>query len=284
MLRAGLEYFRREMEGFMGIITVAAQEGYTVDDVLHMVAAMAVNPGKLITASRAANPVLGWRQRFVKACAGRFFSALHGRAIQDPWAGLRAIPAAIVPSLQDLKGDGRRFAFNIVLNLQHKGIKNVNVPVSARYEPGEGLERSERIKDIFRILALPFTFISASLTATAADYAVFLTLDTLLMKGHWAVSITISRSTGAIVGYFLNRNLVFRRKNDGGHKELVAAAQFALLALINYGMSLLFVYLLHDLLFINEIIARFCSDVVLFITSYVIQREIIFKRKMPIPN
>jgi putative flippase GtrA len=280
-LRAGLIYFHRELEWLPGVIAAEPDEGYTADDILKVACAMQESPGKFVIASREVRRGLDLRARLIRACAGKFLYALHGRAVRDPWAGLKGMPSAIVPALLDLKGEGRTFAFNIVLNLQHKGVKAASMPVSAPYAPGEGRERGARVKDVFRILALPFTFISASLAATAADYAVFLTLDTLLIPGHWAVSITAGRATGAVVGYFLNRSLVFRRKNNTWRKELVAAAQFASLALFNYGASLGLVYVLHDLLHINEIIARFFADVLLFATSYMFQREVIFRRKAP---
>jgi hypothetical protein len=43
-----------------------------------------------------------------------------------------------------------------------------------------------------------------------------------------------------------------------------------------------FVYVLHDMLHIDEIVARMMTDALLFVTSYTIQREIIFRRKAPI--
>ena len=172
-LRAGLEYFHKELQWLPGVVCLNVEEGYTVEDVLRVAAAMEANPGKIIVAARAANRGLGLKERLVKACAGKFFSALHGRAVKDPWAGLRAVPSAAVPSLLDLNGDGRRFAFNILLNMQHKGIKAVSVPVSALYDAGGEQERGERSKDVFRILVLPLKFVAASCMATACDYSAF---------------------------------------------------------------------------------------------------------------
>jgi putative flippase GtrA len=206
---------------------------------------------------------------------------VHGRNVKDPWTGLKAIPAALIPALLDIKGEGNKYEFSIVLNLQHKGIKAVNVPVGAGYAFAEGSAFWDRAGDIFRVLILPFKFISASLVATLADYFVFILLDTVLIPGHWAISMTTSRSAGAVVGYFLNRSLVFKQKNNTWQKELAAAGMFALLALFNYGASMLIVYILHDMLRVNEIIARPISDALLFVMSYTIQREFIFKRGSP---
>lgn len=280
-LRAGLEYFFREMRELPGVVVWEAEGGYAAEDVREMAAALGANPDRFAIADRAANPGLNLRARLVKSWAGRLLAVVHGRPVRDPWAGLRAIPTALVPAFLNLKGEGRGFAFNMVLNLQHKGVKALNVPVGAPYTPGEGRERGERVKDIFRILALPFRFISASLVATIADYAVFILTDTVLLKGHWLIANTASRGAGAVVGYFLNRNLVFKRKNDTWSKELVAAAQFALLALFNYGVSSGLVFLQHDLLHIHEVIAKVLTDMLLFVISYTVQREIIFRRKSP---
>jgi len=280
-LRMGLEYFSLNMEGLPGIVALDASEGYSLEDVLKVAGALQANPGKLVVASRTDDPAIGLLPRLERLVAWLAFKLVHGRSVGDAWAGLKAFPAALAPAFLDIKGEGNQYQFSIVLNLQHKGIKAVNVPVSANYAFAEGSGLWGRAGDIFRTLILPFKFVSASLLATLCDYAVFLLLDTVLLKGHWAISMTTSRGAGAIVGYFLNRNLVFTLKNNSWQKELAAACQFALLALFNYGASMLIVYILHDLLHINEIIARPISDAMLFVTSYTIQREFIFRRKSP---
>lgn len=280
-LRAGLEYFLENMKDAPGVVAVSAGEGYSVEDIFSVAARLAGDPGKLVMAWRKDNPKLGLLPRLERLLAWLAFACVHGRSVRDPWAGLAAIPAALVPVFLGIGGEGGRYGFNIVLNLQHKGVKAVNVPVGAEYSFSEGSGFRSRLVDILRILILPFKFISASLAATLADYAVYVLMDTVLVPGHWAVSLTTSRSAGAVLGYFLNRSLVFRQKNDSWRKEAAAAAMFALLALFNYGASLLLVYVLHDLLGVNEIIARPISDALLFVTSYTVQREFIFRKRPP---
>jgi putative flippase GtrA len=278
-LRAGLAQFIETMPDSPGVVTVDVTEGYAASDVLRVAEAMGASPGKIVLACRATNPDIRLLSRLERFAARAIFLAVHGRRVQDPWAGLRGIPAAHVPALLALAGGGYRYEFNIVLNLQHLGIKTVNVPVEAVYTLSDGSGVRERALDILQILFLPLKFISASLVVWAADYAVYISLTRIFLNGHAFVSLTASRATGALVGYLLNRNIVFRRTNNTWKKELKSAAKFVLLAAFNYGASWGLLYLLHNMAGIHDIVARMISDILLYALSYTVQREFIFHRK-----
>jgi putative flippase GtrA len=278
-LRTGLEYFQQNMEGYPGVVVLDMDEGYALVDVLIVAEALDSNPDKLVIASRTPNPALGVLARMEKWFAWLAFAALHGRPVKDPWAGLKAIPAALVSTLCKLKDNGKKLEFNMLLNMQRKGIKAVNVPVSARYTFADGSDFFGRLADIFKILLLLIKFLSASLASTVADNTVYLLITRLLFPGHWIIALTFCRSAGALTGYLLNRNVVFRLKNNTWQKEVSSALKFALLALFNYGATLLIVGFLHKNLLIHDFVAKLMSDVFLFATSYTIQREFIFHRQ-----
>jgi putative flippase GtrA len=278
-LRAGLMHFQKELPGSPGVVYADLGDGYSVTDILAVAYVFSANPENIVIASRSKNGALNGRERAVKAVGGRVF-IVHGRTVRDPWAGLVGLPAKHMPDFIGGKGSGRAAVFNILLLMQHHGIQAISVPVGAAYKP-EGSSPTDRVKDILRILFLPFKFISASMTATGCDYLIFLLFLYLIYPGHWVFAMLIGRTAGGVTGYFLNRDLVFRHKNDTWRKELKSAFQFVLLFLFNLGASLSIVYLLHDVLLINEVAARLVTDAFLFIISYTVQREIIFRRKAP---
>lgn len=279
-IHAGFEYFHREMAGLPGIVCVDPGDGYSAMDILAVAYVLAANPSSIVVAARAANGELRRRERIVRFIAGRSF-IVHGRTVRDPWTGLAGFPSKHMADFVKERGDGREYLLNILLMMQRHGIRSISVPVGVKYRPKGGSGLLGSIKDILRILFLPLKFISASLTVTGLDYLVFLLLLYVIFPGHWVFALLAGRTTGGVAGYLLNRNIVFRHKNDTWRKELKSALQFTLLFLFNLGASISIVYLLHDVLLVNEVVARLVTDAFLFILSFTVQREIIFRRKAP---
>ena len=279
-LRAGLKHFMDNIKGRPGIVTVDIAEGYSAADVLAVAGAMAASPDRIVLAERVTNSNTRMLSRLERFAAKVIFLAVHGRRVHDAWAGLRGIPSRHVPALLALNGVGYRYEFNILLNLQHLGVKAENVPVGAVYAFSDSSGFRQRALDILRILFLPLKFVSASLVVWAVDYAIYIVSSRLLLPGHNFIALTAARSAGAVTGYLLNRSVVFRRTNNTWNKELLAALRFALLAAFNYGASWGLLYLLHNILGINDIIARMISDLLLYVFSYTVQREYVFHHKM----
>jgi putative flippase GtrA len=282
-LRAGLEYFHREMQGLPGIVAVYSEDGYATEDILAVIHVFSVNPNRIAIGVRATQKSLK-SPTFERKAAGVAFTVVHGRFVKDAWSGLVALPAASIVDFLEEKGNGRKLLFRILLTMQRHGLKAVNAPISAPYRRRPGETRRGRLLDIGNIVWLPVKFISASLTATFADYIIrFLSFGLIFAgtadsKKTWA--LIVGRTTGGIVGYFLNRTLVFRKKNDSLKKELWTMAQYAALVIFNFGLSWLLVTFFMWLK-LSFYIASPLADAVLYLANYTIQRDIIFRHKAP---
>ena len=279
-LRAGLALFRdNRMEELPGVVVFEPEDGFSADDAQRVAEAFEGSAGKLVLASRCRNKNLSLFSNLVRWLAALAFTLVHGRKVGDPWASLRAIPSRYVPGFLDLKGDGCRLHLNMILNLQHMGIKTVNVPVSTAYEYEAGSRFLDRAIDIFRILLLPLKFVSASVAAMLSDNAMFLLVGYLLTQNQLRLTTVIARATGAIVGYLLNRNVVFRdRKNADGH-DYKPLLKYVILASCNTLIAMFLVPYINSRFGIYAFVSKQIVDVILFISNFLIQRDIIFKRK-----
>ena len=76
-----------------------------------------------------------------------------------------------------------------------------------------------------------------------------------------------------VVNYILNSRFVFK---SAGVRQAVG---YAILWLVILGLGMLGSYLIRDLLRWPGIVCKLCVDLPLFLLSYFVQRELIFKKK-----
>lgn len=276
-LRLGLEYYALTYKMLPGVIVLEAEGGYCLDDVLNIAQSMADATNKLIIGSRITNAKLGVFARLEKFFARFAFTVLHGRKVRDPWTGLWAMTSDLVSTFLGIKDSGERFAFDILINMQHLGVKCINIPVNTVDEYGSSSNFWSRALDLCTILLLPLKFVSSSIIATGVDNAIYLLMTNILYRGHWIVALTLCRSAGAVTGYLLNRNVVFKQSGLSRQEEFFSVLKFALLWGFNFGMSILLVGLFHEQLHIQNFVAKLLSDSILYTVSYTVQRELIFR-------
>ena len=87
------------------------------------------------------------------------------------------------------------------------------------------------------------------------------------------LSYMASRVISGVVNYLLNSRMVFK---SSGVRQAVG---YAILWLVVLGLGMLGSYLIRDILRWPGLVCKICVDMPLFILSYFVQREIIFKKK-----
>ncbi len=89
----------------------------------------------------------------------------------------------------------------------------------------------------------------------------------------------MGRLFGASVGYLLNRRYVFRYVGKNKADDVKSLTKYAILACVNtaIGLSLMLNVLTIPHLF--PFLAKQVADLILYAFNFLIQREIIFKRK-----
>lgn len=275
-LRTGLEFFKKEMPGLPGIVWVDAEAGYALSDILAVADALATNPGMMALAARSEG-------KFEGRVAHWSFAVAHGRQVLDPWSGLVGLPANHVDDFLGEKGGGRSYLFRLLLTMQRHRIKAVNVPVDTPYRRGRDDTTKGRVLDIVRIALMPLLFISSSLTLTAADYSMRFFFFYVLLQGNEPVSLAVGRFTGALVGYIINRSVVFRHKDDSLGRESFTLLKYALLVVCNYYAAHLMVSYMMNAFRIEFALASVVADLLLYAPNYLIQRDVVFRRKLPRP-
>ena len=104
------------------------------------------------------------------------------------------------------------------------------------------------------------------------------TLLTLIKPGweHWVLlCVILARIVSATVNFTINYNLVFKKRET----LWLAFIKYAGLAVFILGCNLLLMWLLYEQAGMNEYLAKIIVEVTLFITSWLVQRLFVFRKR-----
>ena len=122
----------------------------------------------------------------------------------------------------------------------------------------------------------------SSVVCFLLDYGLFTLLNAFLLRGmaDWTREFAATygaRVVSAAVNFLLNRNVVFADTSDPAR----AAVRYALLAVVQAGVSAELIYLVRELTGASRLMEtaiKIPVDVGLFLASYQIQRRWVFRK------
>ena len=120
-------------------------------------------------------------------------------------------------------------------------------------------------------------FSASSLIGFLVDYSLF-SLLTLIKPGweHWVLMcVILARVVSATINFTINYNLVFKKRET----LWLAFIKYAGLAVFILGCNLLLMWLLYEKAGMNEYLAKIIVEVTLFITSWLVQRLFVFRKR-----
>ena len=92
----------------------------------------------------------------------------------------------------------------------------------------------------------------------------------------YLINIILSWLTSLVFAFFMNRKYVFKSKNNKIKQEFLS---FTISRLLTLGMEILFMYLLVDLIQINDLIAKVIVQFLVFLANYLFGKFIVFKKE-----
>ena len=92
----------------------------------------------------------------------------------------------------------------------------------------------------------------------------------------YLINIVLSWLTSLVFAFFMNRKYVFKSKNNKIKQEFLS---FTISRLLTLGMEILFMYLLVDLIQVNDLIAKVIVQFLVFLTNYLFGKFIVFKKE-----
>lgn len=212
------------------------------------------------------------RSRVGNAMTHHALRLAGGGRVSDTQTGLRAYPAEMLDWLGQVPGDRYEYETRLLLEADRAGLPLHEVEIQTIYHDGNTGSHFRPVVDSVRVYAPLALFGLVSLASFVLDAVALLAIYRL--TGALLVSVVMARAISASVNFLLNRRVVF---TDSGLSLRASALRYWALV----PTMLLANYLLLSLLLaagLALLVAKVITEGALFVTSYVVQRTIVFAR------
>ena len=279
-LKTAFEWFIKNRQDREGVVTADGDAQHRVSDILACAEDM-LSSGQLVLGARDFSlPDVPPRSRMGNRITSAVFLVLCGLRVTDTQTGLRAIPAAALPSLCRVNGDRYEYETNMLLALNGYGIKYHEHRIETVYIEENQTSHFRPVRDSLRIYALILKFLLSSGAATIIDLLLFYLLSRFLPSGKYVTleATVMARIVSSLVNFSINRNVVFR---NGGSvwKTLLKYYAFAIPVIFVSagGVSLLGHIFSANAAWLRTIF-KMIIDTVIYFIGFRVQREWVFRQ------
>lgn len=278
-LKTAFTYVQEHSSGLDGVATMDSDGQHTVSALQSCLDKFSLNPRRLVIGVRHFTNNIPFRSQFGNLLTSGLVHLLTHQNISDTQTGLRIIPIDYTSTLINFPGDRFEFEFDMLLQAKKYDIQVVEQPIPTIYLDGNASSHFRVIRDSIAIYSRFLKFAASGLISFLIDISLFY-LVLFFLRNHSLNSILIatmtSRILSSIANYAINHQVVF---NHAGHQTLI---KYALLFVAQMFASGYFTDLVTDLLPVTSgpimpTIAKMIVDFILFMISYRIQSNFIFK-------
>ena len=271
-LKTGIKYVASHFPHCSGIITADADGQHEPSDIAAVAVVFTAHPEALILGSREFRHDVPWRSLIGNRITRQLVHVLVGRYLSDTQTGLRAIPAALFPPLAKIQSTGYEFELDMLIAAKHRKVLIIEQPIKTVYQPGNPTSHFNPLIDSLKITFVLLRFSSVSLITALIDNTVFI----LAFKatGQVIAAQVAARTAATCFNYPAGRRAVFL--SDGSHRVLLPR-YLGLVAVMGALSYFLMNYILNPAIH-NIYFSKILGEGMLFVLSFVIQRDFVFSR------
>ena len=281
-LKTAFNHCINEYEGIVGVVTADSDGQHRVEDIKKCKEALLEDDQALILGVRDFNrDGIPARSVFGNKTTSRVMKLLTGISISDTQTGLRGISVDFMKELLTENGERFEFETNMLLLARDNGIKIKEVPIETIYLEDNRSSHFNPIKDSFKIYVVFFKFLMSSLSSSVVDMVLFsifcaITRKSAQLIDYIMISTIAARIISAVYNFLINYKVVFHGKGS----KATAAVKYAVLAVVIMLLSGTLVSAGHRLFpSLIEVAVKIPVDCLLFLLSFYIQREIVYKKQ-----
>jgi len=276
-LKTGIQ-LSKDIPGIKGYVTADADGQHTANDILHIAAALEEHPESIVLGVRdAQNKKNPRKSRFGNRFSALLFNLTTGISCPDTQTGLRGFSRELTEFSLATPGSRYDYEMNFLIAAAKKKIPFCMVPIQTIYYQNNAETHFRPIVDSYRVFKIPLKFAGASLISAAADLFIF-TLMTKLISADIGVLVFVATATARIssgaLNFILNRNWTFNSDENWRPQALCYLALFLSLMMASWLLVWRFSFLPLSLTIIKAVV-----DSALFVISYLVQRNLVFKKK-----
>ncbi len=269
-LRAGMNHFLCHATHGCVLVTADADGQHLPNDIMAVGAQAEANSRELVMGARAFSGEVPLRSRFGNDLTRWIFRALIGIKVTDTQTGLRGIPRALMPVLLRLKTKGYEFELEMLISAARARIPIKAVPIQTVYLDGNQSSHFNPLLDSMRIYFIFARFLSSSFISSILDFLIFAVV--FLATNSLIGGIATARAVSGTLNFTLNKNIVFQSRAEWWR----LLVKYAVMEIVLGTVSLLFIRALWHQLGWSPYIAKPLVEVVLFVGSYAVQRNLVF--------
>ena len=276
-VRAGVAHARDKLKS-RAVATAASDGANGVEDILRAAHMAEENPGKLILGARKYA-----RKRFPAAALRLAYRLFAGLDVRDLTTGLRAFDKNLFGLFLETPGEPDEYEMNVLLQCAKGKIPILETKIETQYPDGGAGSLFTALRHYLRVYGNMIKFSLSSLAGFVTDYAMFNLLYALSAgMGDYRIDFAnyAARAISASLNYTLNRRLVFKNQENVAK---TAVQYFALATLILIGNTYILTFLIETVR-LNAQIAKLLTEIMFFLTSWLVQRFIIFRKKKKAPS
>ena len=280
-LKTAFNYCLNEYPDICGVVTADSDGQHSATDIKRCKEALINDTESLILGVRDFNKDgIPARSVFGNKATSRVMKLLTGISISDTQTGLRGISENFMKTLLTEKGERYEFETNMLLLAKERDINIKEVSIETIYLEDNKSSHFNPIKDSLKIYVVFFRFLMSSLSSSVVDMVLFyifcsLTRHIELPFGYIMISTICARVLSAIYNFLINYQVVFKGKGS----RAKAAVKYLILAVVIMLLSGVLVSGGHRIFpGLPEVIVKIPVDCLLFLLSFYIQREIVYKK------
>ena len=264
----------------VGAVTVDSDGQHRVEDMDACAQALIAEPDKLVLGCRDfSDKSVPFRSKFGNIMTRNVLKVLCGIKLSDTQTGLRGISRKLMGQFLETKGERFEYEMNMIVETKEKNIGLREVPIQTVYIEENKSSHFNPLKDSIKIYSVFLKYIFSSFSSFIVDIALFSLLVSLLRDTTPAYYIYIStvgaRIVSSLFNFTLNRKTVFKSMG----KVSTTMAKYFTLCVVQMCLSAICVELLFQLFGSNETLIKILVDMLLFVVSFQIQREWVFRSK-----
>jgi glycosyltransferase involved in cell wall biosynthesis len=272
-IKTGLNYFLLNSDPKTpGVVTVDADGQHLPKDVIAVTkAGQEADCFTLGTRDFSTNVPL--RSRLGNVLTKMIFRFFTGIKITDTQTGLRYIPRRQAEKHLQITKDRYEYEFSVlVYEAAELGEKLVQVPISTVYINDNKSSNFHIIHDSLSIYSVFLKFISLSMVSSLLDYIIFsicyFTTSKILL------SFIMARIVAVTFNFCFSRQWVFKSHHDLVIQILKYITTVIIFLIISYNFTVWF----SNIFDTYVLIGKFISEGSLFLLSFFIQRNLIFRK------
>ena len=279
-LKSAFNLILNEYPDCIGAVTVDSDGQHTIEDTAAVAKALVEHADCLIMGCRNfKEPGIPPRSRFGNVCTKYAVKLFCGISVSDTQTGLRGLSREFMRRMMTVKGERFEYELNMLIEAKESDTPFYEVPIRTIYIECNETSHFNPLLDSIRIYSIFLKFILSSLSSFVVDILLFTLLIALLrgvLPGYHIVIATVgARIVSSLFNFVINKNNVFKNASP----SVSTLVKYITLCIVQVSLSAGLVWTAFHFLGWNETLIKVIVDWVLFLFSFQIQREWVFKKK-----